>query len=95
MSEGEPSLKCVIASSDRRNLCSLVEETLKAKFRESEVRPLGEDSFLVYGAAEPDEIRDWVAGVLGDDESVIVFEFERWSGRGPGVDAEWLMRRGH
>ena len=95
MIESEPTLKCVIAWSDRRNLCSLVEETLKQRLGETEVRKLGEDSLVCYGLAAPDEVRDLVAGVLDAAESVLVVEFEKWSGRGPGMDAEWLMRRGH
>jgi len=95
MIESEPTLKCVIAWSDRRNLCSLVEETLKQRLGETEVRKLGEDSLVCYGLPAPDEVRDLVAGVLDAEESVLVVEFEKWSGRGPGMDAEWLMRRGH
>jgi hypothetical protein len=95
MSDGEPTLKCVIAWSDRRNLCSVVEEMLKDKLGDSEVRKLGDDSFVVYGGAEPDEVRNWVSGVLAPEEAVLVTEFEKWSGCGEGVPAEWLMRRGH
>jgi len=95
MNEGEPSLKCVIAWSESRNLCSLVGEALEANLGAGDVRRLGDDAFVVYGPPEPDEVRDWVAGVLDPEESVVVFEFEKWSGRGPTVDSEWLMRRGH
>jgi len=95
MSEGEPSLKCVIAWSERRNLCSLVRDKLEAEMDAEDVRGLGDDAFAVYGTSAPDEIRDWVAGVLGPEESVLVLEFEKWSGHGPAVDGEWLMRRGH
>jgi hypothetical protein len=56
---------------------------------------LGDDSFVVYGVAAAAEIRNWVAGTLEPEESVMVFEFEKWSSHGPGVGAEWLMRRGH
>ena len=51
MSEGEPSLKCVIAWSDRRNLCTLVLDRLEAKMGASDLRRLGDDAFAVYGTA--------------------------------------------
>lgn len=95
MSEGEPSLKCVITWSDRRNLCSLAADLLEEHLGTQEVRPLGDDTLLLYGAIEPDEVRDVISAVLSPDESMLVFEFEKWSGRGPGVNADWLMRRGH
>jgi hypothetical protein len=95
MREGEPSLKCVIAWSDRRNLCSLVTDMIEEAVGSQEVKPLGDDALLLYGTIEPDELRDRISAVLHREESVLVFEFERWSGRGPGVNAEWLMRRGH
>jgi hypothetical protein len=97
MSDGEPSLKCVIAWSDTRNLCTLVSERLGAEVGVSDIRRFGEDAFAIYGTAPPDVIRNCVADVLDADagESVVVFEFEKWSGCGSGVDAEWLMRRGH
>lgn len=95
MSEGEPTLKCVIAWSNTRNLCTLVTDQLEAMMDANDISRLGDDAFAVYGTPAPDEIRDWVAGVLDPEESVVVFEFERWSGHGPTVDSEWLMRRGH
>jgi hypothetical protein len=95
MSEGQPTLKCVIAWSNTRNLCTLVTDKLEAKMGANDIRSLGDDAFAVYGTPAPDEIRDWVAAVLDPEESLLVFEFEKWSGHGPTVDAEWLMRRGH
>jgi hypothetical protein len=95
MSEGEPSLKCVIAWSERRNLCSLVRDKLEEEIGADDVRGLSDEAFAVYGTSAPDEIRNCVVGVLDPEESVLVFEFEKWSGHGPAVDAEWLMRRGH
>ena len=95
MSDGKPGLKCVIAWSDRRNVCSLVADALEAKVGARNIIQLGDDSFIVYGASAADEIRNWVAGMLEPEESVMVLEFEKWSGHGPGVGEEWLMRRGH
>jgi hypothetical protein len=95
MSEAEPSLKCVIAWSDTRNVCSMVSDALESNLGTEGVRRLGDDAFAVFGTPAPDELRDWVAAVLDPSESVLVFEFEKWSGHGQGVDSEWLMRRGH
>jgi hypothetical protein len=95
MSGAAPTLKCVIAWSDRRNLCSIVEDALRAKIGGDEVLRLGDETLIAYAVAEPAEIRDWVRGALDDGESVLVLEFERWSSHGPGVDSAWLLRRGH
>jgi hypothetical protein len=95
MSGAEPTLKCVIAWSDRRNLCSIVEDALLAKIAGGDVLRLGEDALIVHTAEEPAEIRGWVRSALDDGESVLVVEFERWSGFGPEVDSAWLLKRGH
>ncbi len=92
---GEPALKCVIAWSDRRNLCSLVAQALESKIGPEDVRRLGDETLAVYVAAQPSAIRDWAAELLEDGESVLVVEFERWSSNGPGVDGAWLLKRGH
>ncbi len=91
----EPTLKCVVAWSDKRNLCSLVAAALEARIAPENVCRLGDESLAVYSAAAPDEVRDWAAEVLESGESVLVLEFERWSGYGTGVDAAWLRKRGH
>jgi hypothetical protein len=95
MSGADASLKCVMAWSDRRNLCSLIEDALRARISSDSVLRLNDDALLVHAANEPAEIRDWVRSVLEDAESVLVVEFERWSSYGDGVDSRWLMRRGH
>ncbi len=96
MSAGAAStLKCVTAWSEARNLCDLVSEALRRMAGDDEVIAAGEDVCLVYTSAEPAAIRDRVAGVLQNGESVLVVEFERWSGLGPGIDSGWLSRRGH
>jgi hypothetical protein len=95
MSASEPTLKCVIAWSDRRNLCSIVGDALQAKIDAGGVLRLSEDALIIHIANDPAEIRDWVRSALEDGESVFVVEFERWSGYGDGVDSNWLMRRGH
>ena len=95
MSAAEPSLKCVIAWSERRNLCSLVADAIETRVGADEVRRLGDDALAVFGAYDPSEIRNWLSGLLAEDESALVLEFDHWSSYGPGVDTAWLMRRGH
>lgn len=95
MSGADATLKCVVAWSERRNLCSIVEDALRARIAADSTIRLGEDAVVVHTTNGPSEIRDWVRAALEDGESVLVVEFERWSGYGPGVDARWLMRRGH
>jgi hypothetical protein len=95
MSGADATLKCVIAWSNRRNLCSIVEDALQERIETGGVLRLSEDALIVHAANDPAEIRDWVHSALEDGESVLVVEFERWSGYGDGVDSRWLMRRGH
>jgi len=94
MSGASPTLKCVLAWSDRRNLCSLVEQALASRVQSDDMLKLGDDSFAVYAPEEPLEIRDWMAEVLTEGETAIVIEFERWSSLGL-LDTAWLMRHGH
>jgi len=95
MKQSEPTLKYVIAWSERRNLCSLVADAIETKVGANDVRRLADEALAVFGAFEPSEIRDWLSGLLAEDESALILEFERWSSLGPGVDSAWLMRRGH
>ncbi|TMF03920.1 MAG: hypothetical protein E6I38_13385 [Chloroflexi bacterium] len=95
MKQSEPTLKYVIAWSERRNLYSLVADAIETKVGANDVRRLADEALAVFGAFEPSEIRDWLSGLLAEDESALVLEFERWSSLGPGVDSAWLMRRGH
>lgn len=89
------SLKCVVGCSPQRSLREPIEAALRAHAGAEEVRHLHSDAFVVYTNAEPAAIRDWLAPELRAGESVLVAEFERWSGHGPAPDREWLLRRGH
>ena len=92
---GPGSLKCISAGSPSRSLRADIEEALRARVRPEDIRHLYGDVLLVYTAAEPLAVRDWLIPALTDDESVFVTEFENWSGRGPAADRAWLLRRGH
>jgi len=89
------SLKCVIAWSAQRALRDPIEEALRAHVSAENIRNIDAATFLVYTDAEPADVRDWLTPHLQDGEPIFVVEFERWSGYGPAVDRDWLLRRGH
>ena len=95
MEIGPGSLKLVSAWSPRHSVRERVAAVLQRHIRAEDIRYLHGRVFLLYTAAEPATIRDWLAPYLEDDESVFVVEFERWSGYGPSPDRDWLRRRGH
>jgi hypothetical protein len=92
---GRGTLKCVSASSPHRSLRSAIEGALREHVAAHNVRHLHDSVFAVHTEAEPSDIRDWLAPLLREDESLLVVEFERWSGHGGAIDRRWLLRRGH
>ena len=90
-----PSLKLVVAWSDRRNLCTIVESALTEFAGETEVRRLSDEVYVVHAALTAAELRDHVRGLLDDGDAVFVAEFEVWSGYGQALDSRWLLARGH
>src|SRR5438309_7260690 len=95
MTGKEPTLKCVIAWSERRNLCALVADAIETRVGADDVRRLADDALAVFGAYEPSEIRDWLGGLLAEDESALGLEPEPWSTLGRRVDSARLTRRRH
>ena len=55
MTEALPGLRCVIAWSDCRNLCSVVGDELRAIVPADELRQLGDDAFIVHTALQPED----------------------------------------
>ena len=92
---GPGSLKCVSGSSSGRSLGSLIEETLSSHVRAEDIRRLYDEVVLVCTEADTAAIRDWLASLVVAGESVLVVEFEHWSGYGAAPDRDWLRRRGH
>lgn len=90
----DPTLKCVVVSSPRRNLCALVADALRRRVPDGELIAVGEDACVVNTDASTADVRGWLGEVLDEGERALVIEFEKWSGYGP-VDSAWLMRRGH
>lgn len=95
MTEALPGLRCVIAWSDRRNLCSIVGDELRAVVAEGEVQRMGDDVHIVHTVLTADELRDRLRGHVAEDEGLVVIDFEMWSGYGKALDAKWLLARGH
>ncbi len=94
-SEGSPTLKCVIAWSERRPLGDILAEALGDGAGADNVLRLGDAVSAVYTAEEPPALRDRLREQLGDGECLLVLEFERWSAQGGGVDSRWLLAKGH
>ena len=92
---GPGSLKCVSAWSAERSLREVIEQTLRAHVAEDDARHVYGDTFLIYTDTDTATIRDWLLPCLKDSESLLVVEFERWSGYGQAPDRDWLLRRGH
>jgi hypothetical protein len=95
MSDPLSALRIVVAWSDRRNLCSLVADQLRSMAGESETRAFGEEAYVVHTALSAAELRDRLRHLLLEGDSLFVADFEVWSGHGAGVDAKWLLSRGH
>jgi len=89
------SLKCVTVCSSTRPLLPLIEAALRSRLSAADVRRLGESAVLVHTDAAPADIRDWLAPLLEEGESLLVVEFEKWSAYGTAADRDWLLARGH
>jgi hypothetical protein len=89
---GPGSLKLVLAWGPP---AGALERALTEHAGEADVRPLPGGVVLVHTETDCAALRDLVVRALGRGAGVFVVEFERWSGFGPGVDARWLLRRGH
>jgi hypothetical protein len=93
--EPQPTLKCIIAWSDRRNLCTVVRDRLTEMVPDSDILPAGDDATIALTALTADQLRDALRDAIEPDEGLLVVEFETWSGYGQGVDSRWLLARGH
>lgn len=91
----DPSLKLVVAWSERRNLCSMVADRLRQHLPEEELKGAGDDALVVHTTETAEALRDRLSSTLADDEGLLVIEFEKWSGHGRAVDSMWLLARGH
>lgn len=67
---------------------------LEERMRQDDIREIGA-ILVVHTDLEPADLRDWLSGVLPEGESLLVVEFEKWSGYGASVDRSWLLARGH
>lgn len=92
---GAGTLKCVCAWSPRRRLRDTLEQALVSRVAAHNVRHLHGDTFIVFTDEDTPTVRGWLSPLLEDGESLLVVEFERWSGHGDAIDRSWLLRRGH
>ncbi|MCH8815177.1 MAG: hypothetical protein IH957_08815 [Chloroflexi bacterium] len=93
--EPPPSLKLLTIDPASPDSLAAVRRILAERVAEGEVQTLFTHGLIVNTALEPSALRDLAARALGVDQRALVVEFERWSARGPGIDATWLLRRGH
>jgi hypothetical protein len=92
---GEGSLKLIAGVSARRALASVIVRAMRRYVRSADLRTFGPSHVVVFTEKSIDALRDRIAPLLDDGETLIVVEFERWSAYGPSIDARWLSRRGH
>lgn len=85
------SLKCIIATGEMDALLAALPE----RFSAENIRQIGAGAVLVHTEMDTSALRDWLSRELREGESLLVVEFEKWSGRGGEVDREWLLARGH
>lgn len=88
---GPGSLKLVISSAQP----DAVLAALGAQVDVENIRAAVSGALLVHSALEPSELRDMLSRELGEGDSLLIVEFEKWSGYGAGIDREWLRARGH
>jgi len=87
-----PALLLVVALAAASSVP--IEAVLRDHVGADALRPAGDAGFIICADAGASSVRDWLArGGLRQDAFVV--EFERWSALGDGVDAAWLLRRGH
>lgn len=92
---GPGSLKLITAHAPTRALHAEIAAVLNRRLRPQDIRHLYDDTFVIYSEEDTASIRDWLAPLLGQGDSLFVVEFERWSGCGEAIDRAWLLRRGH
>ena len=96
MSQAEASLKLVALGAESEAVVASVGRELHGLAGDDELRVIGESAFVIHTPLTVADLRDRLqAKVVGDGDSLIVVEFETWSGYGPEIDSAWLMRRGH
>ncbi len=88
---GPGALKCVIVFGDIERAL----DTLGAHASPENIRQVGGAAILVHTEIGASELRDMLSAELGAGASLLVIEFEKWSGYGESVDREWLVARGH
>lgn len=95
MSSEKPSLKLILVDPADQQVLFKIEKQIPKTLQDSEVVAVFGNACVVYTALDTSELRDAVGSRLPEGASCLIVEFETWSGYGPEIDSEWLMRRGH
>ena len=85
---GPGSLKLIVAAD------AAIEGALRAHVPDEHIRRTGDEAWIIFTEADPPTIRDWITAAASNPSSILVVEFEHWSGYGD-IDQAWLLRRGH
>jgi hypothetical protein len=88
---GPGTLKLVISSARPEAVLAALQHRVDAE----NIHAAVSGALLVHSALEPSELRDMLSRELGEGDSLLIVEFEKWSGYGAGIDREWLRARGH
>lgn len=91
ISVGPGSLKLVISSARPDAVLAALHHGVDAE----NIRAAPPGAVLLHSPLEPSELRDMLSREMGEGDSLLVVEFEKWSGYGAGIDREWLRARGH
>ena len=86
---GPGSLKLIVCAAS-----PAVERLLRGHVPEHHIRPAGDAAWIIFTEADLPTVRDWLTTTGSTPSSVLVVEFEHWSGYG-AIDQAWLLRRGH
>lgn len=95
MPQAVPTLKLIVVDPTDPHVFRKLRHDLEREASAGELRSVFGNAYVVNTALEPAELRDLIVSDLDERDSLLVVEFERWSGYGREVDAVWLMRRGH
>lgn len=95
MSQAIPTLKLIVVDPTNPHVMRKLQQDLVSRVGKGEIRSILGNAYIVNTPLQPAELRDLISSDLGERDSFLVVEFERWSGYGPEVDGTWLMRRGH
>lgn len=93
--QATPTLKLIAVDAGNPHVLRALRDALLREVGASEIRAIFGSAYLVSTTLDPSGLRDLLAERMNERDSILVVEFETWSGYGPEIDSAWLMRRGH